>query len=313
VVAADVDVGHPEARDRSEVGVLCRRTVVGDVTGVDDHVHVELLHGGGDDLPRGRVEMQVADVQDLRVVGRRVEQREVQRRVVQPRDAAHDAAELVGVHREVVGDGPRVADKTRDGRDQPLEARPLHPGGVPGGGGDRVRGDGHRQRDPTGLDCTPSGAQQQQRHHGRPDGRDQRVTPRHSYDAGAHVGEDPLFQPVQPGRVLDEGAGALLVDRLHLDGEAWPGVRRQRQPPERLHLDVRAAAYGRLDREPGVQRADLGVAAAGDLQPQPRPTQRHRDEDQPRAQPPGAGAPRQQDGATQRSTHPMVLPGRLRA
>ena len=43
VVAAHPDVGHAEGRDRVDERVLRRGAVVADVTGVDDHVDVELV------------------------------------------------------------------------------------------------------------------------------------------------------------------------------------------------------------------------------------------------------------------------------
>src|SRR5205814_8963164 len=63
VVAADVDVRDVEGTDGVHERGLHRGTPVVDVAGVDDQVDLVLLHDRLDERPRGRVEVQVGDVQ----------------------------------------------------------------------------------------------------------------------------------------------------------------------------------------------------------------------------------------------------------
>src|SRR5690606_38389613 len=75
VVGADPDIGGAEVLDGVEDAVLGGRAVVHGVAGVDDHVHLVLLHQRADDRPARRVEVDVGDVQHaeggrVRLVGR---------------------------------------------------------------------------------------------------------------------------------------------------------------------------------------------------------------------------------------------------
>src|SRR5690606_11065442 len=72
---ADPDIGGAEVLDGVEEAVLGGRAVVHGVAGVDDHVHLVLLHQRADDRPARRVEVDVGDVQHaeggrVRLVGR---------------------------------------------------------------------------------------------------------------------------------------------------------------------------------------------------------------------------------------------------
>src|SRR5690606_15577195 len=62
VVAPDPDVGRAEVLDGVQEAVLGGGAVVHRVAGVDDHVHLVLLHQRGDDLPARGVEVDVGDV-----------------------------------------------------------------------------------------------------------------------------------------------------------------------------------------------------------------------------------------------------------
>ena len=73
VVAAHPDVGHAEGPDRLERLVLGGQPVVGDVAGVDDRLHLELARHRADDVPGGRVEVDVGDQQHPDGVRRRGE------------------------------------------------------------------------------------------------------------------------------------------------------------------------------------------------------------------------------------------------
>ena len=63
VVAADEDVRHLERADRADEGGFRLAAPVGDVPGVDHDVDAELLDDRPDQLPGGRVEVHVGDVQ----------------------------------------------------------------------------------------------------------------------------------------------------------------------------------------------------------------------------------------------------------
>ncbi len=77
---------------------------VGDVTGVDDRVHVELVDEELDEVERLRVEVDVADVQhaDGAVVG--VERRQALGGLVERDDVADELGQLDAVPVEVLDD-----------------------------------------------------------------------------------------------------------------------------------------------------------------------------------------------------------------
>ena len=140
MVAAQIDVRHAQPADRLHVAGLRLAAEVGDVTGVDDDVDVELAHDRADHFVRRRVEVQAADVQhpDGLVAGG--EHRQPAGDGIQFADVGHEPAELQAVRVEPLDDVLHVADDRRRGGEQPgepwLGQGPL----VDSGGRDRSYG-----------------------------------------------------------------------------------------------------------------------------------------------------------------------------
>src|SRR5204862_7940978 len=114
---------------------LHRGTPVVDVAGVDDQVDLVLLHDRLDERPRGRVEVQVGDVQRADGTGVRLVTGQRRDGAVEPADVVDQPLQLGLVRVEPVGDVARVAD---DGRRVGQQAVVL-------GFLDRVRAEGEQR------------------------------------------------------------------------------------------------------------------------------------------------------------------------
>ncbi len=279
VVAAHPHVGRAEVRDRVEEGVLGGRAVVHGVAGVDDDVDVVLLDEGGDDLPAGRVEVDVRDVQDPHRGGVRLVRGERGRHVVELGDVGDQACQLLLVDVEFAHDAARVADHGGSAAEQAGELRLQDGLRVPGGVRGRARR-GEQGEGQTARGERAAGA--------AVDGEAERGGARDDGDAGAHgqveravpdVARDLLLEPGEPLGVVHQGLRAHRVQAVHVDVQPdGGGVGAEFQGAERRDVDLRAARHGRAQRHPGVHGADRRAHAAHDQQAEPGAEQHDRDQ-----------------------------------
>ncbi|CAM5522383.1 hypothetical protein SFUMM280S_07306 [Streptomyces fumanus] len=270
VVAADPDVRGAEVLDRVQEAVLGGRAVVHRVAGVDDHVHLVLLHQRSDDLPARRVEVDVRHVQDPDRGGVRLVGGERGGDVVQLGHVRHQAGQFLLVDVELGDDAAGVADQGGRGGEQPGELGLQHGVRLPGRVRGAARGEQQGEGEPAGAEgaARPAVDREAERGGAGDDG-----------DPGAHrqvegapgdVVGDLVLEPGEALGVVDQGLRALGVELVDVDVQAdGRDMAVQAEGAQRRDIDLRAAGHGGPQRHGGVHRADRHPDIAHHQQAQP--------------------------------------------
>jgi hypothetical protein len=276
VVAADVDVGHPQLRDRVDVRRLRLAAPVVDIAGVDDEIDVELGRDGLHHGPCGRVEVHVGDVQDLGAGVVRFVYRQRRDCAVQLADVGHHALQLRSILLVPVGDAPCVTEHGRRVGQQPLISRLLDGVGVERQRRRRTARGQHAERREAGDGGLAARPEHQRREDHRAEHAGTGGLHRQPANAVGELADRVLADPVE--RVVGRGKspGAPLVERVEPHAQAdraVVGVHLQRAERRDLHQGV--AAQRRRDAQLRAERTDVLRGRAAEPDAEQDAEQRH--------------------------------------